>query len=151
MKNFISKIVTIFSLTILLALPTVVLAQTGTGAKAAPVSTTSTTSKTTPVENWDCEALKQQITDNGGGRSTELPKYCSEGEVYKKIAKLIDTNKEIIKDAKPTVHKNSAGYFIWNVENQNIFDLNKLLVGSQGTLAIVTEATLRLRPAPPPE
>jgi FAD/FMN-containing dehydrogenase len=72
------------------------------------------------------------------------------------------------------VHKNSAGYYIWNVEekSQNLknssgltlpglpggthtvqnssgfdfFNLNKLLVGSQGTLGIVTEITFKVVP-----
>ena len=37
-----------------------------------------------------------------------------------------------------------------NVKDVAGYGLIPLLVGSQGTLAIVTEATLRLRPAPPP-
>lgn len=70
-----------------------------------------------------------------------------EGGVYKKLFELITQNKEDIDRAKPKVHKNSAGYFIWNVmRDQTIFDLNKLLVGSQGTLGIATEITYRLVP-----
>jgi len=76
-----------------------------------------------------------------------------EGNVYKKIFELINENSDEIKVAKPKVHKNSAGYYIWNVisEIQNNFsgfrfDLNKLLVGSQGTLGIATEITFRLIP-----
>ncbi|MEK7588223.1 MAG: FAD-binding oxidoreductase [Patescibacteria group bacterium] len=69
-----------------------------------------------------------------------------EGNLYKSIFELIQSNKEEIQKAKPNVHKNSAGYTIWNVwsEEKKIFDLNKLLVGSQGTLGIATEITFKL-------
>ncbi|KKP64592.1 MAG: D-lactate dehydrogenase (Cytochrome), partial [Candidatus Nomurabacteria bacterium GW2011_GWF2_35_12] len=96
--------------------------------------------------------------------------------IYKDIYDLINKNKEEIKDAKPKVHKNSAGYYIWNVISSPpekdfgafalrdiktgdprriksfsgglFFDLNKLLVGSQGTLGIATEITFKLVPNP---
>lgn len=76
-----------------------------------------------------------------------------EGNIYKNIYSLIKENESDIEKAKPKVHKNSAGYYIWNVVKYNpegmVFDLNKLIVGSQGTLGIATEITFRLvRPAP---
>src|SRR4029077_19031958 len=37
-----------------------------------------------------------------------------------------------------------------NVKDVAGYALTQLIVGSQGTLAIITEATLRLRPTPPP-
>jgi FAD/FMN-containing dehydrogenase len=69
-----------------------------------------------------------------------------EGELYKNIYALIKDNKESIDNAKPQVSKNSAGYYLWNVwdEKSEIFDLTKLIVGSQGTLGIVTKITLHL-------
>ena len=69
-------------------------------------------------------------------------------EIYKKVYNLIKRNEKEITEAKPKVHKNSAGYYIWNVLHDNIFDLNKLLVGSQGTLGITTEITFKLVPEP---
>ncbi len=39
----------------------------------------------TEVESWGCEGLQEQINEYGGGRASELPKYCNEGEVYQKI------------------------------------------------------------------
>lgn len=69
-----------------------------------------------------------------------------EGEVYKNIFKIINENRDLIKNAKPSVSKNSAGYYLWNVwdEEKEIFDLGKLIVGSQGTLGIVTKITFHL-------
>lgn len=69
-----------------------------------------------------------------------------EGDIYKNIFALINDNKDTVKGAKPNVSKNSAGYYVWNVwdEEKEIFDLTKLIVGSQGTLGIVTNITLHL-------
>ncbi len=67
-----------------------------------------------------------------------------EGSLYRELWQMVSTHGELLKDAKPKVSKNSAGYYLWNVWNGTTFDLTRLIVGSQGTLGIVTEATLRL-------
>lgn len=73
-----------------------------------------------------------------------------EGSLYKKTHALLDAHRDLIQAARPTVSKNSAGYALWNVEKDDgTFDLTQLVCGSQGTLAIVTEATLALtKPSP---
>ncbi len=67
-----------------------------------------------------------------------------EGRIYSEIFHLVEDNYEKLKSAKPNVTKNSAGYFLWNVWDKTTFDLTKLIVGSQGTLGIVTEIKFRL-------
>jgi FAD/FMN-containing dehydrogenase len=71
-----------------------------------------------------------------------------EGEIYKKMHKLIMDNYDVIMKAKPTVNKNSAGYYLWNVYDKKTetFDLTKVWVGSQGTLGMLLEADLELVP-----
>jgi FAD/FMN-containing dehydrogenase len=70
---------------------------------------------------------------------TKIAQSDREGEVYRAIYELIDRNYDLIKKAKPQVSKNSAGYYLWNVWDKEIFNLNKLFVGSQGTLGVITE------------
>ena len=74
-----------------------------------------------------------------------------EGRLYKSIFDLCESHYDEIKAAKPHVTKDSTGYHLWDVWDREtgIFDLGKLIVGSQGTLGIVTEFRVRLveRPA----
>ncbi len=69
-----------------------------------------------------------------------------EGEIYRKMSELLEINKEVIKNAKPKVSKNSAGYALWNVidEKTGTFNLARLICGAQGTLGLMTKAKLRL-------
>lgn len=74
-----------------------------------------------------------------------------EGHVYREMHALIEKNYEEIQAARPTVSKNSAGYNVWDVldKEKGIFDLTKLLTGSQGTLAFLTRVNLGLVRLPP--
>jgi FAD/FMN-containing dehydrogenase len=73
-----------------------------------------------------------------------------EGHVYKGLFELIEANYDTIKAAKPNVSKDSTGYHIWNVWDREtgVFDLTQAIIGAQGTLGFVTEATFKLVPRP---
>ncbi|MEI6022614.1 MAG: FAD-binding oxidoreductase [bacterium] len=79
---------------------------------------------------------------------TKIAGVGFEAELYKKLYALITDNLAIIQAAKPHVSKNSAGYYLWNVYDPEteMFDLCRLIVGSQGTLGIVTEIVWNLVP-----
>ena len=67
-----------------------------------------------------------------------------EGNLYRTLATIISENEDVIRQATPTVSKNSSGYDLWDVWDGETFDMTKLFVGSQGTLGIITEITFDL-------
>lgn len=81
---------------------------------------------------------------------TKLAQKDFEGELYRQIFMLVDDNYDVIKAAKPNVSKDSTAYHIWNVWDRptGMFDLTQLIVGSQGTLGMVTDIHFKLVPAP---
>ncbi len=72
--------------------------------------------------------------------------------VARDIFNLIEQNESIIKNGKPKTAKNSAGYSLWHVFSDGVenfkkgkgtFDLTRLFSGSQGTIGIITNITMR--------
>ncbi len=82
--------------------------------------------------------------------SKKLGLATFEGEIYRNLDALLEDSREITKQPGPDVTKNSAGYYLSDVRRKDgSFDLTPLIVGSQGTLGIVTEATLGTVPHNP--
>ena len=69
-----------------------------------------------------------------------------EGEIYRQMDPLLSANAALIEGHRPRVPKNSAGYALWSVKDPKtgLFNLAKLICGSQGTLALWTRAKLGL-------
>lgn len=64
------------------------------------------------------------------------------------LAGLIDRNAELIRRHQPKSLVNRCGYQVADVLSESHFDLAKMLAGSEGTLALITEMTLATQPLP---
>jgi len=91
-----------------------------------------------------------------------------EGRIYAELARLIDEERETVTDAFPELKRNVSGYnldafvaeadaaldggpvadrYAEFVDGETV-NVARLLAGSEGTLAVVTEATVSLEPVP---
>lgn len=70
-------------------------------------------------------------------------------QLVNSVAGLIETNQRIIDEWRPQSLVNRSGYHLHGILTDGQLDLAKLLVGSEGTLALLTQATLTVdhRPA----
>ncbi|MEK7628209.1 MAG: FAD-binding oxidoreductase [Patescibacteria group bacterium] len=68
------------------------------------------------------------------------------GDIHRHIEQLIAQHQEKIAKAKPAVSKDSTGYALWDVWDRkaDTFDLTQIIVGSQGTLGLISEIDFSL-------
>jgi glycolate oxidase len=85
--------------------------------------------------SWEESTLGGNVATNAGGLC--CVKYGVTGDFVRGLEAVLGTG-QVLRTGRRTV-KGVAGY-----------DLTSLLVGSEGTLGVVTEITLALRPAPEP-
>ncbi|MGH2866346.1 MAG: FAD-binding and (Fe-S)-binding domain-containing protein [Solirubrobacteraceae bacterium] len=85
------------------------------------------------------EAELEQIVAAGGRK----------GEIYGQLRDLRDRYAERIRDGFPKLERRVSGFNLDELLPENGFNVAKALVGTEGTCALVLEATLRLVPHPP--
>jgi len=71
-----------------------------------------------------------------------------EGEIYRALPLILDQYQEAISSHYPDTFRNVAGYNLNVLARQDKINPTVLLAGSEGTLGIITSATLNLVPQP---
>lgn len=103
-------------------------------------------------------AVFEEVNENRFREKQEIETL--EGDIYRAVHQLFNdpSVRQNIKDhfPKPGIHRRNTGYAVDSlilsdvfVENEEPFNLSKLLTGSEGTLAFTTEITLQLDELPP--
>lgn len=102
------------------------------------------------VEKLSVVLANGEVIETGPLSKRELNRKLGltslEGDIYRGIDSLIEESQALLNDEKKRIQAihNRAGYNLFDVRKKGVFNLTPLILGSQGTLGIVTEATLQL-------
>jgi len=99
------------------------------------------------------EALQLRSDGEGGRRfefssAQQLASLTPRQRLLSGLAELIDANGELIERYQPPGLRNRCGYHLRGILRGDQVDMARFLVGSEGTLALFTGATLQTLPLP---
>ncbi|APE94727.1 FAD-binding and (Fe-S)-binding domain-containing protein [Halodesulfurarchaeum formicicum] len=85
-------------------------------------------------------------------RAAADPEGDLEARLYAELVRIIDEHGDTITEVYPDLHRNVSGYnldlLIEEAETYNRVNVARIFAGSEGTLGIITEATVALEPVP---
>ncbi|MGG7447237.1 D-2-hydroxyglutarate dehydrogenase YdiJ [Kosakonia oryzendophytica] len=92
----------------------------------------------------DTQAMPVALAETLGAANTAI------GRIYKTVLERCRDNRQLILDKFPKLNRFLTGYDLRHVFNDEMteFDLTRILTGSEGTLAFITEARLDITPLP---
>ncbi|OCG24697.1 hypothetical protein A9G11_03325 [Gilliamella sp. wkB108] len=94
--------------------------------------------------------LNGEILETGKKSLQEIERLITTSSIYRAVFDYCKTHRQLILDKFPKLNRFLTGYDLKNVFNDNLteFDLTRIITGSEGSLAFVTEAKLNIIPLP---
>ena len=92
--------------------------------------------------------LKELTPEEYKQKSSQPGKNTREAEIYRGFKRIIEQNREEIIKRFPKVMRRVQGYNLDAFTSTDNWDMNKLIIGSEGSLAVILEAKLNLVPLP---
>ena len=71
-----------------------------------------------------------------------------EAHIYREVWRTANENREEIGQRFPKIQRNTGGYALDSLLGNGPFNISNIIVGSEGTLCVVTEARVNLEPLP---
>jgi anaerobic glycerol-3-phosphate dehydrogenase C subunit len=99
------------------------------------------------LHNGEMVTLKKYSRDSAELRAI-IARDTEESRIYRQMIGMAEAHHQTIEDRTPRLSKNSCGYSLREILHNGSVDLTKVLVGSEGTLGLVTEAVLHLENIP---
>ncbi|MFW5955949.1 MAG: FAD-binding and (Fe-S)-binding domain-containing protein [Halorhabdus sp.] len=96
------------------------------------------------------DSAARSAADDASGETARVESDL-EAQIYAEVARILEEETEAIDDVYPDLKRNVSGYnldtLIEEAENGSV-NLGRLLAGSEGTLAVITEAEVSLEAVP---
>ncbi|MGZ0168573.1 MAG: FAD-linked oxidase C-terminal domain-containing protein [Planctomycetales bacterium] len=83
-----------------------------------------------------------------GEEDRSMAAATAKREIVSRLSKLLEDNHELIQKHQPQLLRNTSGYYLRGVRNNDVLNVPRLIAGSEGTLGLMTEITLHTSPLP---
>jgi len=102
------------------------------------------------VEGMRCVVLGGEVIETKALGAAELERERARpdatGRIYREVTAILERSRDRFASELPKLKRFLTGYDLAHVVSERGFDLGRIISGSEGTLGIVTQASLRLTP-----
>lgn len=112
------------------------------------ILTESTSTTNIAILNRDSAVILSQSQSREDLQLSGLTSTTRRAQLIQQVQQVLADNAKLIRESQPPLLRNCCGYMLRGILQGNQLNLARMLVGSEGTLGLFTEATLFTMPLP---